>query len=894
MIPKDPSMARQALETIVERFEQAWHSSTPPRIEDFLGAAPIERRALLVELVHTDLEYRLKAGQHTVVEDYLTRFPEIETNVQQVVELIEAEFANCRLLGRSPQVDAYLQRFPRYSTELADRLSKLEASTRSQDTLMPLANAAAHQGTDPEQTLATPGHLLGPWPTVPGYKILGVLGRGGMGIVYKARHLQLNRLVAVKMILSGSHADKKEHARFRAEAAAVARLQHPNIVQIHEIGESDGSPYFALEFCSGGSLDRKLGGTPMAPQEAAKLLETLARAMHHAHVQRIVHRDLKPANVLLAADGAPKVTDFGLAKKLDSQGLTLTGAALIGTPSYMPPEQAQGKTGELGPAADVYALGAVLYELLTGRPPHKGVTALDTVMQVINEEPVPPSRLQPKTPHDLETLCLQCLHKEAPRRYTSALALAEDLRRFQVGEPIIARPVGMVERAAKWAKRRPATAALILFTVFAVVGLSTATLFLTAANQREREAKNDAVQAQHVADEKEKEAVREREEARDKAQMTLQLTEYLIGLFNVSDPTGLEGLGLRKGQDKGVKLSARELLDIAAEKIKIELKDRPVIKAQLLDVLGNVYRSVGLYDKAEPLLKEGLALRQHHLGVDHKDTATSLHHLAWWYQDQGRLRDAEELYNQALAIRDKQFGIGSLESAQTMFNLAWTLGQQFEAPSSASLAKVEMLFRKVLEIRREKLGKDHRQVGVAMAALAAHVFGKDDNEAIALTFQAIAILEKAENKDAVSSAFMNYMLAVQARQRDRLDEAAKRYQELLSLAPALLGAEHPAVGLLLGDYAGLLRKKGDLPGAEKAIRQALEIGRHSWLRRHPAMIEALLELGDLERDRGKTQEAEKLYREAVDIARQFQRSNLEKTAQKRLNDMAPGSVSGKK
>jgi hypothetical protein len=347
-------------------------------------------------------------------------------------------------------------------------------------------------------------------PSVPGYEILTELGRGGMGVVYQARQTKLGRVVALKMILSGAHAGEADLARFRTEAEAIARLQHPNIVQIYEVGEQDALPYFSLEFCAGGSLEKRLKGTPLPPQEAASLVETLARAMTAAHQKGVIHRDLKPANVLLAEDGTPKVTDFGLAKKLDEAGQTATGA-VMGTPSYMAPEQAgykpDAQARAIGPLCDVYALGAILYECLTGRPPFRAATALDTIMQVVSDEPVPPTHLQPKTPRDLETTCLKCLQKEPAKRYASAADLAEELRRFQNGESILARPAGMVERARKWAKRRPAAAALLLVTVFAgltvvgVVGTAAALVYgknreLSEANVRLTDERNRAQTAE--------------------------------------------------------------------------------------------------------------------------------------------------------------------------------------------------------------------------------------------------------------------------------------------------------------------------------------------------------------------------------------------------------------
>jgi len=282
-------------------------------------------------------------------------------------------------------------------------------------------------------------------PRLDGFDLLEVIGHGGMGIVYKARHQELDRLVAIKMILAGPLAHGHELHRFRTEAHAVAQLAHPNIVQIHDVGGAEGHPFLVLEFVPGGSLASQLDGTPMAPQRAAGLVLTLARAVAFAHRQGIVHRDLKPANVLIGSDGAPKIADFGLAKRLgDDAGQTQTGT-ILGSPSYMAPEQAEGKTQLVGPAADIYALGAIFYELLTGRPPFKADSLLATLEQVRQHEAVAPRDLQPHLPRDLDTICLKCLEKKPDHRYASADALADDLQRFAQGEPIHARELGVVE-----------------------------------------------------------------------------------------------------------------------------------------------------------------------------------------------------------------------------------------------------------------------------------------------------------------------------------------------------------------------------------------------------------------------------------------------------------------
>jgi serine/threonine-protein kinase len=318
---------------------------------------------------------------------------------------------------------------------------------REEATLPPITVDHAARSTAPE------GRMLSDVAAPPGYEVLEELGRGGMGLVYKARQPGLDRIVALKMILAGGHASDADLARFRAEAQAIARLQHPNIVQIYEVGELGGLPYFSLEFCSGGSLDRKVDSTPLSSREAAELVARLAGAVQEAHRKGILHRDLKPANVLLGDDSTPKITDFGLAKRLDGPTGQTASGTVLGTPSYMAPEQAAGKSREIGAAADIYGLGAILYELLTGRPPFRAATPLDTLMQVLQNEPAPPRLLNAQVERDLETICLKCLEKDPTHRYRSARILAEDLERYLAGEPISVRSVNVMERVARTLQR---------------------------------------------------------------------------------------------------------------------------------------------------------------------------------------------------------------------------------------------------------------------------------------------------------------------------------------------------------------------------------------------------------------------------------------------------------
>jgi tetratricopeptide (TPR) repeat protein len=291
-----------------------------------------------------------------------------------------------------------------------------------------------------------------------------------MGVVYKAEQLALGRVVALKVLTAGAHASPEELARFRREAESAARLAHPGIVQVYEVGESDGCPFFSLEFIAGGTLGERLRAQPLTPREAAQLIVTIARAVQFAHEQETIHRDLKPANVLLTLKGEPKIADFGLAKRLSGMSHTRTGE-VMGTPSYMAPEQATGMTKTIGPACDVYSLGAILYEMLTGRPPFYDQDPVETILQVISDEPVSIRRLSPSTPRDLETICHKCLEKSPKKRYATAGELADDLDRFLGNQPIHARPTPAWERLLKWTKRRPAVAGMI-----AVIVVSVATL----------------------------------------------------------------------------------------------------------------------------------------------------------------------------------------------------------------------------------------------------------------------------------------------------------------------------------------------------------------------------------------------------------------------------------
>ncbi len=415
-----PPTARR-VDHVCNQFEHAWHKNPPPRIEDFLGEASGEERlALLRELVLLDVDYRRQRGEMPCVDDYVSRFPELTPDW------------------------------------LADALTAQQADADPGATV------------DGEATTVVPPDLCG--RSVGDYELIAEIARGGMGVVYKARQKSLPRIVALKMILTGQLASASAVQRFRNEAENAASLDHPSIVPIYEVGTHDGQPYFSMKLIDGGHLGQRLHDFTGNPKAAARLIGTVARAVHYAHQRGILHRDLKPANILLDAEAQPHVTDFGLAKRVQGDSNQTQTGAIVGTPSYMSPEQARAEK-VLTTAADVYALGAILYELLVGRPPFKAETSLKTLAQVAGEEPIPPRRLCATTPRDLEIVCLKCLRKDPGERYTNADKLAEDLEHFLAGEPIQARDVSAWERGWRWCRRKPLVVGLTAVSVVALLAI---------------------------------------------------------------------------------------------------------------------------------------------------------------------------------------------------------------------------------------------------------------------------------------------------------------------------------------------------------------------------------------------------------------------------------------
>ncbi len=456
----------------------------------------------LVRDLQEEQRRRWMMDEPVLAEDLLHQNPRVASSPEHAVDLIFSEFLLREERGEAPGIEEYAARFP----EHADTLRMQILIDRE------FSNGLRELGSahPPEVRPIAPGSL-------PGFEILGEIGRGGMGVVYRARQIRLNRQVCIKMIQAVGDSRPDHNERFMVEAEAIARLSHPNIVQIYEVGQHEGRPFLVLELIGGGKLSQRVMGRPQSERTSAQWVETVARAVGYLHDRGVVHRDLKPSNVLFGTDGTPKLTDFGLAKLLDSDSHPTRSDSLIGTPCYMAPEQARSDGTEIGPGADIYSLGAILYELLTGRPPFQAETSWQTIEQVINAEPLPPRQLRPHLSRDLETICLKCLEKDPRRRYLTAVELAEDLRLFLAGQPIKARALGHAEQLGRRIRRSPVIAAMATaLVIITLTGFATTLWNLRNAELAREEARLQAEALKHQSlrtRQAAEEATRERERA---------------------------------------------------------------------------------------------------------------------------------------------------------------------------------------------------------------------------------------------------------------------------------------------------------------------------------------------------------------------------------------------
>ncbi len=684
--------------------------------------------------------------------------------------------------------DTYLTRVCDGDEELRrEVLSLLERDNAEDFIRNPIASVAMSFTAKSKDDLT--GERVGP------YRVARLIGRGGMGDVYEAERddEQFRQQVAIKIIKRGMDTDFVRD-RFLRERQILASLDHPHIARLFDGGATpDGSPYFVMEFVAGEPITTYCRHRQLLVNDKLKLFRKVCSAVQHAHQKLVVHRDLKPSNILIAEEGEPKLLDFGIAKLLSpdlSQAHTRTETALrLMTPEYASPEQARGQA--VATTTDVYSLGVVLYELLTERRPHEFKTyspaeieraicdtEIEEPSKVVGRMTGAATRLSRQLAGDLDNIALMAMRKEPERRYPSVEQFSEDIRRYLAGLPVVARKDTFGYRAGKFVRRHKAGVAILALLIVLVVAM--------------------AVQSVRIA--------RERDRANQEAATAQAVTKSLVAMFEFADP----------GKARGNVITARELLDQGAEKVVRELKDQPVVQAKLLDTIGLLYQSIGLYDREQPLLEEALKLRRQTLGDEHPDVAASLDHLG----EVARLKDdharSESLFREALAMRRKLLGAESMDVAVSLNNLALVLqerGQYDEA---------ERLHRESLEMRRKLLGQEHLEVAISLNNLGLTLYA-----------------------------------------RGRSDEAEQMFRESLAMRRKLLGPDHHQVAWSMTNLAARLHRKGQLEEAERLHREALAIRRQWFGEDHPETVHTLGALASVLRDKGDCRAALPLFEEAI-------------------------------
>ncbi len=774
------------VDMICDRFEAAWVAGSRPSIEVFLeDAEEACRSPLLRELLLAEWDLLVAAGEAVELPDYLSRFPD---HADQVATAHQAWLAET-------------------SEEAAGSL-----------------DALSRGGGGANAPLGFHGR---PDLRIPGYEIQEVLGRGGMGVVYRARDVKLKRDVALKMVLAGRDATPGERARFFSEAEAVASLKHPNIVQVYEVSQQDDHPFMVLEYVSGGTLSARLAEGPLPTRDAAELVKAVASGMNVAHQSGLVHRDVKPANILMDDGGTPKLTDFGLVKQLENEsGLTLSGTP-VGTPSYMAPEQAAGQSNRVGPAADVYSLGATLYACLTGVPPHQADSTVETLRRVVEEEPIPLRQVSAAIPRDLETICLKALRKDPARRYPSAAAFAEDLACWLEHRPIMARPTSGAEHIAKWCRRRPAVAGLLLVSVLAAISLIGGATFFSAKlrqsniNLQDERNKADAARSKAVKKQREAEvqrgrADRQKEEAKREAEKAAAVADFLVGLFEDTDVFGLSGRTF--GVLPHLNPSGREILNRGRKKLADDqaFADDPLLKATLEHHLGKSYLSLGDVEAAQALLESSLELRATLLPDDHPEYAASLHEnalLRCFHSDVGAGIDA---CRDVLELRRRIHGDDhrlTLES-ELQLGIVLVCTRQLDAarPHLQHVAEVRRARLAAAEQSgRKDIAAEAEALGAAVTFLATvEVRGNTPWKVLPLIEEvkqlAQHVPDQAKARAALELIAMFKNVALDPLGRNPETEAS--FQRAMAAIEEVLGADHYLMYFVLLEYQGMCYEQG--------------------------------------------------------------------------------------
>jgi tetratricopeptide (TPR) repeat protein/tRNA A-37 threonylcarbamoyl transferase component Bud32 len=889
-----PRAALDRQEQVVARFEEAWQQGTTPVLSDYLQGEPGERLALLNELIHTDLEYRIKAGMAARVETYLAAYPELDAHPLLTVQLIAAEYEFRRRAEPDLAAAEFLARFPQYQPELEPLLAGSPPFIRSEGEATAVAtHPFVSVGKSTSEGLR--------------FRIVRFYAEGALGKVSVAHDAELHREVALKEIQDRFADNADSRNRFLLEAEITGALEHPGIVPVYGLGQhANGRPFYAMRFVRGDSLKDAIErfhrstlsdkGARRASDRGLEVRQLLGRfidvcqAIQYAHDRGVLHRDLKPSNIMLGKYGETFVLDWGLAKVFARPGEvaapregaepTLQAASAgsaetvagttIGTPQYMSPEQAAGQLAVLGPASDVYSLGATLFTLLTGKT---AVVAGDTsaVIERVQKGDFPkPRAVKADVDPALEAICLKAMALQPADRYVSPRALAEDLERWLADEPVGAWPEPWTRRTRRLLGRHRTlvTAAAAALGV-AVVGLLTATALLTSANEeldRERQrAENNATDARR----QQKNAEKQTELATAEATKARRISEVLVGMFEAPDPLGLAGTPLLTYK-AGEALTALQILDQGAARVHKELGTEPEVQARLMDALGGVYIALGHPDKAAPLLEQALTVRDRLKAGNDAELAATLHHLGMLHHIQGDYAKAEGYYSKALDLRRLRQDADPLPAAFTTFMLAWLL------TDAEDLERGEALFKEAIRLRRTCLDDDHRDVAIARLGLAAAYIHQGKYwEAVDPSLRGFAALSKAQTKKNIPDAVGLFQRGVFAREFREfawltglggLDGAERNLRRSLELTEKFLGNSHPFAGYIHLELAKTHEVRGDPSKADESYRDALRIGKPFGLA-HPKMQGLIVMYSRHLSLRGKRYEAGKLLEEAIEATR---------------------------
>jgi tetratricopeptide (TPR) repeat protein len=780
------------IDSRVKRFEAEWHVDKRTNFENYLTDAGGLRVTLLAELAHVDLEFHYRLGRPSPLENILAEFPELAEDSRSVAELLWSEFQLRKRDDPRLNINILSNLFPKLCNQQGVKIGENSISIRS---------AAVGQ---------TASHLTEPRtdpPCIPGFEFREMLGRGGMGVVYRAFDLQLQRDVAIKMLLNGSLATKQEQSQFRQEASTVAALQHPQIIQVFQVGVYEGQLFLVLEYAAYGSLAKKFAGQPLEPNLAAELLLGISRATDAIHQCGILHRDLKPSNILVTEPNTFKIADFGLARTMESDNSSSKRDSIVGTPSYSAPEYIFGWSNVSGPAQDIYSLGAILYELLTGRAPYVGSSVLDILVRIQQGEYLAPRKLSSRIPRDLENICTKCLSPLPQNRYGSAGALADDLERFLAGKTVLARPLPWTARSLRWLRLNPWIAAcgasLVTLMLLLVVGFAAIILLQSRSMKMETELRTQADRLRNEAIRNEEQALLDAAAANDAVRIIEELFDSTMLAMSSND------FSQSVPQTRySIDVSAREMIDRSVSMLRTSLNEKPLLRARLLTAIGVSALNVGQIKEARPLIAESITIYEKHHNQESLAAANSYLAIARIETEMWQYDAAVEAFEKTKSILKKQNAENSNLWADTIVYDAWMrVTGQHQGDVQHNLRSLEQ----ALEVKKRLFGETNAQAVVAETVLVIYraLSQQSSHKAITDLEQLLAKIQATPVHPFFESFVLDQLASIHQR-LNHSEQATELISKSLALMQRAIGeTAHPQLIEIYSDAAWIAHCRGD-------------------------------------------------------------------------------------